>query len=121
MASLCLLVLCPKSSQHSALVSVPLSGFATDEGLTNASAKQRLDNLETKKEDLEVTLAKDKIEKTPFTREQIVFWLSSFRDGDIDDPAHRRNIVDIFVNSVFLYQDKLIIVFNYNTARKPYS
>lgn len=91
---------------------------AIEEGLMNASAKQRLDNLETKKADLEIAIAKEKIEKTPLTKEQIVFWISRFKDGDIDDPEYRRSIVDIFVNSIFLYDDKLIIAFNWKDGTK---
>ncbi len=62
---------------------------AIEEGLMNASAKQRLDELEEKKADIEISLAKEKIEKIPLTKGQVVFWISRFRSGDIDDPACR--------------------------------
>ena len=89
-----------------------------EEGLANASVKQRLDDLEMKKADLEIALAREKIEKTPLTKEQIVFWISRFKDGDIDDQEYRRSMVDIFVNSVFLYDDKLVITFNWKDDSK---
>jgi DNA invertase Pin-like site-specific DNA recombinase/DNA-directed RNA polymerase subunit M/transcription elongation factor TFIIS len=92
-----------------------------EEGLMNASAKQRLDDLEMKKADFEISLAKEKIERTPLTKEQIVFWISKFKDGDIDDPKYRRDMVDIFVNSIFLYDDKIIIAFNYKDGTKTVS
>ena len=41
-----------------------------------------------------------------------------FKDGDIDDPAYRKSIVDIFVNSIFLYDDKLVIAFNWKDGSK---
>lgn len=91
---------------------------AIEEGLMNASARGRLDDLEAKKADLEIAIAKEKIEKTPLTKEQIVFWISRFKDGDIDDPAYRKSIVDIFVNSIFLYDDKLVIAFNWKDGTK---
>ena len=47
-----------------------------EQGIVNVSVKQRLDELEDKKIDLEVALAKEKIENTPLTKEQIVFWIS---------------------------------------------
>jgi hypothetical protein len=71
-----------------------------------------------KKADLEISLAKEKIEKTPLTKEQIVFWISRFKDGDIDDPAYRKAIVDIFVNSIFLYDDLLVITLNWKDGTK---
>ena len=89
-----------------------------EEGIAKSSVKQRLDDLEAKKADLEISLAREKIEKTPLSKEQIVFWISRFKDGSIDDPAYRRDIVDIFVNSVFLYDDKLVIAFNWKDGTK---
>ena len=91
---------------------------AIEEGLFNASAKRRLDDLESKKQDIEISLAREKIEKTPLSHEQIVFWISKFRDGDIGDPTYRQAIVDIFVNSIFLYDDKLVIGFNWQDGTK---
>jgi hypothetical protein len=85
---------------------------AIEEGLFNASAKERLDGLESAKADLEIAIVKEKIEKPPLTKEQVVFWIRTFKGGDIDDPVYCRSIVDIFVNSVFLYDDLLVITFN---------
>ena len=47
---------------------------------TYREAKQQLDDLEEKNFDLEITIAKGKIEKPPLSREQIVFWISKFKD-----------------------------------------
>ena len=91
---------------------------AIEEGMMNVSAKQRLDELEVKKADLEIALAREKIEKTSLTKEQIVFWISRFKDGDIGDPVYCKSIVDIFVNSIFLYDDKLVIAFNWKDGTK---
>ena len=83
-----------------------------EEGIATVSVKQRLTDLEEKKADLEISIAREKLEKPPLSREQIVFWISKFKDGDVDDPAYRQTIVDIFVNAVFLYDDELTITFN---------
>ncbi len=92
-----------------------------EDGLANASIKKRLDDLEEKKADIEISLAQEKIEKTALTKEQIVFWIGKFKGGDIDDPAYRQNLVDIFVNSIFLYDDKLVIGFNWKDGSKTVS
>ena len=89
-----------------------------EEGIATSSVKQRLEDLETKKADLEISLAREQIKTTPLTKEQIVFWISRFKDGSIDDPEYRKNIVDIFVNSVFLFDDKLVIAFNWKDGTK---
>ena len=89
-----------------------------EEGISNASVKQRLDDLEDKKSDLEIAIAKEKIAKTPLTKEKIVFWISRFKNGDPKNPIYRRNLVDIFVNSVFLYEDRIAITFNWKDGTK---
>ena len=52
------------------------------------------------------------------TKEQIVFWISKFKYGNITDPDYRRSLIDIFVNSIFLYDDKLVITFNWKNGAK---
>ena len=42
----------------------------------------------------------------------IVRWLESMRRGDLMDEEYRKKIVEIFVNSVYLYDDRLAIFFN---------
>ena len=91
---------------------------AIEEGMMNASAKQRLDELEAAKADLEIALAKENIARPVITKEQIVHWISRFKEGDIDNPEYRKAIVDIFVNSIFLYDDKLTITFNWKDGTK---
>ena len=35
-------------------------------------------------------------------------------DGDPSDPAYRRQLIDTFINSVWLYDDKLVLTYNYS-------
>ena len=62
---------------------------AIEEGLFNDSAQKRLTSLEMKKEGLEIAIAKEKIEKTPLSKEQIAFWIGKFKNGNVDDPDYR--------------------------------
>jgi DNA invertase Pin-like site-specific DNA recombinase len=94
---------------------------AIEEGLLNTSARDRFNDLEAKKADLEISLAREKIEKTPLSKEQIIYWISKFKGGDINDLEYRRAIVDIFINSIFLYDDKLIITLNWKDGTKTVS
>ena len=86
---------------------------AIQQGLFNASAKKRLDDLESRKMDLEISIAREKIEKSMLTHEKVVHWMKRFKDGDINDTEHRKNIIDSFVNSVYLYDDHIML--NYNS------
>jgi len=94
---------------------------AIEEGITSSTTQNRLNELETKKEELEVSIAKESIEKPPLEKDKIVYWISRFKDGDVNCPKYRSSIVDIFVNSVFLYDDKLVVGFNWKDSTKTIS
>lgn len=46
-------------------------------------------------------------------KEEIVDWISRYKDGNINGLDYRREIIDTFVNSVYVYDDKLILTYNY--------
>ena len=48
-----------------------------------------------------------------FTKEEIVEWVSKYKYGNINDLDYRKEIIDTFVNSVFVYDDKLVLTYNY--------
>ena len=89
-----------------------------EEGIATTSVKQRLGELEGKKVDLEISIAREKIEKPPLDKERIELWINRFKNGDVDDPAYRQAIDDIFVNSVFLYDDEITITYNWKDGTK---
>lgn len=47
-------------------------------------------------------------------RDQIVFFLERFRDGDAKDERYREFLVDTFLQAVFVYDDRLVITLNYS-------
>lgn len=55
------------------------------------------------------------------TKEQVTFWICRFRDIDVTKQEQRQRLIDSFVNSVYLYDDKLIITFNYKDGAKNVS
>lgn len=88
---------------------------AIAQGVVTSSTKQMLEEAETKRDLLELQIAQEKvIEKHPVTREQMLCWLDQFKGGSPEDPEYRRKLIDTFVNSVFVYDDKLIITYNYS-------
>ena len=48
------------------------------------------------------------------TREHILFFLMKFRDMDLNDADCRQKLFDTFVNSIFVYDDKIVLTFNYS-------
>ncbi len=78
---------------------------AIEEGIFTSTTKQRLEDLEAKKADLEISIAEEQLQKPMLAKEQILFFFNRFKDGDIDDFEYRKHVIDIFVNSVYLYDD----------------
>ena len=78
-----------------------------------AKINERVELLAAQKEEAEVDLAKLKVaSRITVTEEEIVAWLQQFVHGDPMDPAFRQRVIDIFVNSIFLYDDKVVMYFN---------
>ncbi len=53
-----------------------------------------------------------------FTREQVVFWICRFRKLDVNKHEERRRLIDSFVNSVTVFDDYILITFNYKDGTK---
>ena len=43
---------------------------------------------------------------------EIRFFLNQFRKGDINDPKYRQGLVDMLVNKIYLYDDKMTVLCN---------
>ena len=48
------------------------------------------------------------------TREHIKFFLLQFRSLDFEELDAQRRVIDIFINAVFVYDDRVTITFNYS-------
>ncbi len=84
---------------------------------SNKTALQRINErlalLEQQKEDAELQIAKLKITASmAITADDCAAWLRTFCDGNIEDADFRRRIIYAFVNSVFVYDDKIAIYYN---------
>lgn len=94
---------------------------AIQQGILTSATKQRLEQLEETKSQLEVSILQEEMQKPLLTREQILFWLFRFRGIDITNQDQRQKLIDCFVNAVYLYEDKVILTFNYKDGSKTVS
>lgn len=46
------------------------------------------------------------------TENEVRTWLKKFCTGDLFEPEFRRNIIDAFINCIYLYDDRVIIFYN---------
>ena len=86
---------------------------AIEDGLYTRTTKERLEALESQKDELTVKIADEKLKKPSFNEDFIRFWLMKFRKFDISQKKQRKTLIEIFVNAIFLYDDRMLITFNY--------
>ena len=91
---------------------------AMQQGILTPSTKQRMEELEATKEELEIRIAQEKLAKPRVTDEQVRMWLLKFRRLDFSKKEHRQMLIDHFVNSIYLFNDKLLLDCNYTDGTK---
>lgn len=88
---------------------------ALEAGIFNDSTKQRMDELDEQKTELKEAIAAAKLrEDLGLKKEHILFFLHRFADMDYSDQACQKQLIKTFVNSVFVYDDKVVLTFNYS-------
>ena len=85
---------------------------AIQQGILTPSTKSRLEELEATKEDLEIRIANEKLAKPKLTAEFVTMWLKRLRNLDMTKKEHRQRLIDTFINSVYVYDDKLEYTIN---------
>lgn len=76
------------------------------------SLYERIPILEKEHAEIEKQIALEE-EFTPIlTVPAIKFFLKSLKKGDADDIKYRRNLINIFINKIYLYDDKITLIFN---------
>ena len=86
---------------------------AIEAGIITPSTKQRLQDLEARREELNISILQEQLQRPKFTKAQVVAWIKRFKYGNPDDLAYQKQIIDVFVNSVYVYDDKLVMTYNY--------
>lgn len=73
----------------------------------------RMEILEGQKAELDEEIAKLRIaQEIRLTEDEVKAWLKQFTKGDPLDEDFRRRIIDVFINTVYLYDDRVIIFYN---------
>ena len=87
-------------------------------GIVLKSTKSELEKLEAEQEQLEANIAMEKLVKPVIPQEKIQAWLMHFAAADLSDQSQKQRIIDIFVNSVYVYDDRVVIFFNYKDGER---
>lgn len=94
---------------------------AIQAGIITPSTKERLSSLDEQKSQLTASIEQEEKEHPILTKEQIKFFLHRFRTIDIEEQDEKQLLIDCFINSVFVYDDKIILTFNYKDGEKTIS
>ena len=82
-------------------------------GILTSSTKERLEALEDQRKELQARIAEERLAKPKMKEGFVRFWLLRFRKLDMPQPEQRQALVDTFINAIYLYDDKVLITFNY--------
>ena len=82
-------------------------------GILTASTKERLEELERQRDALNVSILTARMERPKYTKEEIVQWISRYKVGNINDKDYQKEIIDTFLNSIYVYDDRLVFTYNY--------
>ena len=91
---------------------------AIQAGILTSSTKERLEALEAQKKELEVRITEEKLAKPKLSPDFVKFWLTRFRKLNPQIKSHRETLVNTFVNAIYLYDDKVLLTFNYKEGTK---
>ena len=88
---------------------------AVEQGMPFDVVSGRLDELSGQKIALQKAIVELEIQKGfKLTKDHIQFFLEQFRSMDASDRNCEKRLISVFVNAIYVYDDKLKIAFNYS-------
>ncbi|MCM1062677.1 MAG: recombinase family protein, partial [Eubacterium sp.] len=87
-------------------------------GIFTKSTKTELEKLESEQEEIQLLIAKEQIERPIISKEKIESFIMDFSKTDINNDKQKQRLIDVFINSIRVYDDKLVILFNYRDGEK---
>ena len=92
-----------------------------ERGIDSEDILNRITELSEQKKALSKQLEIEEKEVPHIDKYHIIYWLSRFKDGDIEDDNFKRQLIDMLVNSVTIYDetDGYRIITAYNLTSKP--
>lgn len=73
----------------------------------------RMKQLELQRIEAETDLSKLRVQqKIKITKKEVTPWLATFTKGDLFDMEFRNKIIETFINSIYIWDDKIVIFYN---------
>jgi hypothetical protein len=112
-----------KGRLHETQVSLNNLLKAIESGLAPDTLVKRIAELEKDKKAIEAEIRNEERGVIFLDKEQVIFWLEQFKEGDIEDEDFKRVLIDLFVNSVTVWDDepdgffKITIAYNLTSLK----
>lgn len=88
---------------------------AIEMGIFNDATRKRMDDLTAQQKELTAAIAEREIANGfQLTKDHIKFFLQQFRGKDYSDRECQKQLIKLFVNSIFLYDDHIDVNYNYS-------
>ena len=94
---------------------------AIEQGIITETTKARLLEVEGTIHDLERSLSIAKAASQPIERERVVFSLEQMREGNVGSKDHQKKLIDTFVKSVTLWDDRIQIDYYHTPGKHKFS
>ncbi len=94
---------------------------AIEEGLYNEHTKARMQELDDQRGKLIINIAEEEVKTPQFTKEDIISWIKQFQKGNSNSMRYRKRLIDIFVNAVYVYDDRIVFTYNYKSDSETVS
>ena len=94
---------------------------AVQKGYATEILLKRLAELEKEQNELNDAIAKEQLKAPIFTQDHFRMALNNFQKIDISTQDGKRKIIDAFINSIYLYDDHMKIVYNANGKEETVS
>lgn len=86
---------------------------AVEMGIITETTRDRMVELENQKQALKIEIARAEIKKPLLTEKQVQFWLEQFKGGSVDDLAFKIKLINTFIHSIVLFDDRIVITYNF--------
>lgn len=85
---------------------------AIQKGIASEALMRRLTLIEEEKREIEVSIAKEEVRSPMFSQDEFRMALTNFRKIDITTFEGKRRIIDTFINSIYVDDDHIRIIYN---------
>ena len=86
---------------------------ALETGAVSPTIAARIREREDELENIKLAIAEQELVQEKFDEKQILYYLSNITKGDRSDISYAQSLVDTFINSVYVYEDKVVICYNF--------